>query len=55
MTTPAPIPLDFGQLHFGDAQLGDIRRTRRLVQAADQIVQRPDQTLPHKLASTNNP
>jgi hypothetical protein len=51
MSTPVPIPLDFGQLHFGNAQLGDQRRTRRLVQAADQIVQRPDQTLPHKLGN----
>jgi hypothetical protein len=51
MTTPAPIPFDFGYTHFGSARLGDRRRTRRLVQAADQIVQRPDQTLPHKLAN----
>jgi Transposase DNA-binding len=51
MTAPAPIPVDFGQTHFGTAELGDRRRTRRLVQAADQIVRRPDQTLPHKLAN----
>lgn len=50
MTTPACLPASFGQLHFGTAQLGDRRRTQRLIQAADQIVRRPDQTLPHKLA-----
>jgi len=40
---------DFGQVHFGTADLGDRRRTRRLVRAANQIVRRPDETLPHKL------
>ena len=39
----------FGSLHFGAAQLGDVRRTRRLVQAADAIVQHPGGTLPQKL------
>ena len=39
----------FGTLHFGGAQLGDVRRTRRLVQAADAIVQHPGGTLPQKL------
>jgi hypothetical protein len=39
----------FGTLHFGAAQLGDVRRTRRLVQAADAIVQHPGGTLPQKL------
>ena len=40
---------DFGEVHFGGAQLGDGRRTKRLIDSANRIVQRPDQTLPHKL------
>jgi hypothetical protein len=39
----------FGTLHFGEAKLGDVRRTRRLVQAADAIVQHPGGTLPQKI------
>jgi transposase-like protein len=39
----------FGSLHFGEVQLGDLRRTRRLVRAADAIVQHPGGTLPQKL------
>jgi hypothetical protein len=27
----------FGELHFGDADLGDVRRTKRLVRIADGI------------------
>jgi hypothetical protein len=44
-------PLTFGEEHFGAAELGDRRRTRRLVQTADRIVQHPGGTLPDKLAS----
>jgi hypothetical protein len=39
----------FGELNFGMVQLGDRRRTRRLVQAADRILQHPCGTLPDKL------
>jgi hypothetical protein len=39
----------FGQLHFGAAQLGDPRRTRRLVAVADQLVRHPAGTFPHKI------
>jgi len=39
----------FGTLHCGDAHLGDARRTRRLVRAADAIVRHPGGTLPQKL------
>ena len=49
MDAPGTLPRDFGQEHFGTAQLGDRRRTARLVRAANHIVQRPDETLPHKL------
>ena len=49
MTRHTDTTASFGSLHFGTAQLGDVRRTRRLVQAADAIVQHPGGTLPQKL------
>jgi hypothetical protein len=42
----------FGQSNFARAQLGDKRRTKRLVATADLMTRRPGGTLPHKL---NNP
>lgn len=39
----------FGKTHFGDAQLGDLRRTKRLVKIADQMARRPGGSLPRKL------
>lgn len=39
----------FGETNFGNAQLGDRRRTRRLVQLTDLICRRPGGTLPQKL------
>ena len=33
--------MGFGEMSFGTIQLGDRRRTRRLVQAADRILQHP--------------
>jgi hypothetical protein len=39
----------FGEEHFGAAQLGDRRRTRRLVQLADKMVMHPGGTLPDKI------
>lgn len=41
----------FGEMNFGHAQLGDERRTRRLVQLVDQMCQRPGGTLPQKFRS----
>jgi len=38
----------FGEEHFGGAQLGDVRRTRRLVQLADRFHAHPGGSLPHK-------
>lgn len=38
----------FGEEHFGDAQLGDVRRTRRLVRLADRFLAHPQGSLPHK-------
>jgi len=42
----------FGQVNFADAQLGDKRRTERLVATADLMARRPGGSLPQKL---NNP
>jgi hypothetical protein len=41
--------IGFGEEHFGAAELGDVRRTRRLVQLADAMVKHPGGTLPDKL------
>ena len=41
----------FGEANFGHCDLGDKRRTARLVKAADQILAHPDKTLPQKFAS----
>jgi hypothetical protein len=38
----------FGAEHFGKAQLGDVRRTRRLVRLADRFFAHPHGSLPHK-------
>ncbi|MGH7222948.1 MAG: IS4 family transposase [Gemmataceae bacterium] len=41
--------VSFGQRHFGSADLGDRRRTRRLIRVADQLVSHPAGTFPHKI------
>jgi hypothetical protein len=46
--TQAP---SFGEMHFSHAELGDIRRTKRLVTLVDQMCQRPGGTLPQKFRS----
>ena len=38
----------FGALHFGEARLGHVGRTRRLVLAADALIRHPGGTLPQK-------
>ena len=38
----------FGKVNFGKAQLGDQRRTKRLVKLTDRMCQRPGGTLPQK-------
>ncbi len=48
---PALGTASFGEANFGHCDLGDARRTRRLVRAADQILAHPDKPLPHKFAS----
>lgn len=49
--TTATDPRGFGERNFGHCELGDARRTRRLVRAADQVLAHPDKALPHKFAS----
>lgn len=39
----------FGEIHFGATKLGNISRTKRLVQIADALVRHPGGTLPSKL------
>lgn len=39
----------FGEMNFGNAQLGDARRTKRLVKTADLMHRRPGGALPQKL------
>jgi len=38
----------FGEMNFENAQLGDKRRTKRLVKLTDQMCLRPGGTLPQK-------
>lgn len=40
----------FGSEHFGEAKLGDRRRTKALVRCADQVHRHPGGTLPDKFA-----
>ena len=41
----------FGERNFGDAELGDARRTKRLVRVADAIMRHPGGSLPEKMGS----
>lgn len=41
----------FGEMNFGNAQLGDRRRTKRLVESVEQMCARPGGTLPQKFRS----
>lgn len=40
----------FGERNFGGVDLGDVRRTRRLIQAVDTMCRHPGGTLPDKLS-----
>lgn len=51
MVDAVAMTASFGERNFGHCDLGDARRTRRLVRAADQILAHPDKPLPHKFAS----
>ena len=43
----------FGEEHFGAAYLGDVRRTRALVDLANRFLRHPSGTLPHKCKCPN--
>ena len=43
--------VSFGEEHFGQARLGDRRRTRRLVEVADRLVKHPSGSLPNKMGN----
>ncbi len=51
MQTPVTSDWSFGEVNFATAQLGDERRTRRLVNLADRISRHPGGSLPEKLQS----
>jgi hypothetical protein len=51
MNLPPDTNRSFGAKHFADAQLGDQRRTKRLVFSADCIARHPGGTLPDKFKS----
>lgn len=42
-------PQSFGEIHFGQAELGDRRRTNRLIRVADALVRHPGGSLPQRL------
>lgn len=51
LESQAQAEVSFGERHFGQAPLGDRRRTRRLVRVADAMTRHPGGTLPDKLKS----
>jgi Transposase DNA-binding/Transposase DDE domain len=51
MQSPATSDHSFGQVNFATAELGDERRTRRLVELADRISRHPGGSFPEKLHS----
>jgi hypothetical protein len=42
---------NFGQTHFGAAELGNLKRSKRLVRVADKIAAHPSGSLPDKMGS----
>jgi transposase-like protein len=48
-TTTAAAEPTFGEANFAEAELGDIRRTRRLVSLADALRRHPSGSLPNKI------
>lgn len=39
----------YGEINFGEARLGDLRRTKRLIRVADSLIRHPGGSLPEKL------
>lgn len=46
--------MSFGEINFAGAQLGDARRTQRLIKLADTMCRHPGGTLPAKLSEPRN-
>lgn len=53
MTTSSVTPLSFGHEHFGQARLGDQRRTNSLIDLANRFHQHPGGSLPQKCKDPN--
>jgi Transposase DNA-binding len=53
MTITDTARVTFGEEHFGEAYLGDVRRTRSLIDLADRFFKSPAGTLPHKCKCPN--
>lgn len=51
MILPRDSSRTFGEMHFANAQLGDKKRTKRLVYCADRLCQHPGGTFPEKFKS----
>lgn len=49
--TARPSQISIGEAMFGHAELGDLRRTRRLVRLTDRLCKHPGGSLPDKLSS----
>src|SRR5438477_466990 len=49
MTVMKTTVATFGEAHFGEASLGDPRRTKCLIRIADRVYRHPGGTLPAKL------
>ena len=54
MILPSDSIRTFGEMHFGNAQLGDKKRTKRLVYCADRLCQHPGGTFPEKFKSPSD-
>ncbi len=45
------VPQEWAQMEFADCELGDRRRTQRLIKAATQVLARPDGSTPEQIES----
>lgn len=45
------VPREWAQMEFAACELGDKRRTKRLIKAAEQVLARPDASTPEQIES----
>lgn len=45
------VPQEWAQMEFSECELGDQRRTQRLIKAATQVLARPDGSTPEQIES----